>query len=136
MANHTMAKPVGLIKNLRIFIHGTLYTQFKLSGTFWDSMDVLPETHLQLLICIDHQASTAGRWQMAKLFYIPSHSLQKRTDKIPASGKSFKRATNKSILLLLECSTRRTQENPGDAIQSSWSFRVLQHACMHAYIST
>jgi hypothetical protein len=73
---------------------------------------------------------------MAKLFYIPSHSLQKRTDKIPASGKSFKRATNKSILLLLECSTRRTQENPGDAIQSSWSFRVLQHACMHAYIST
>jgi hypothetical protein len=130
-----MAKPVGLIKNLRIFIHGTLYTQFKLSGTFWDSTYVLPETHLQLLICIDHQASTAGRWQMAKLFYIPSHSLQQRTDKIPASGKSFKRATNKSILLLLECSTR-TQENPGDAIESSWSFRVLQHACIHTYLNS
>jgi hypothetical protein len=99
-------------------------------------MYVLPETHLQLLICIDHQASTVGRWQMAKLFYIPSHSLQQRTDKILASGKSFKRATNKSILLLLECSTRRTQENPGDAIQSSWSFRVLQHACIHTYLNS
>jgi len=53
-----------------------------------------------------------------KLYYIPFIATQNW--EIPESGKIFKGPINKSILLLLlECSRRRTQENPGDVIQSS-----------------
>jgi hypothetical protein len=60
-------------------------------------MYVLPETHLQLLICIDHQASTAGRWQMAKLFYIPSTHCNRELTKSQHLEKASREQPTKAF---------------------------------------
>ncbi len=70
---------------------------------------------------------------MVKLFYIPSHSLQQRTDKIPASGKSFKKATNNSNSWNAQQEElRRTLEMQSKALGASEYCNI--HACMHTYI--
>jgi hypothetical protein len=75
---------------------------------------------------------------MAKLFYIPSHSLQQRTDKIPASGKSFKRATNKSILTVGMLNKKNSGKpwrcNP--KLLELQSTAIYMHACIHTYLNS
>jgi glutamate/tyrosine decarboxylase-like PLP-dependent enzyme len=75
---------------------------------------------------------------MAKLFYIPSHSLQQRTDKIPASGKSFKRATNKSILTVGMLNKKNSGKpwrcNP--KLLELQSTATYMHACIHTYLNS